>query len=286
MQQDAFPKKILVTGATGYIGGRLIPQLLTLKLTVTVLVRSASRICGQPWASQVNVIEGDLCDAQGTWSSQLSGFDAAYYLVHSLQAGANFDQVDAQAAHNFGNAVRGTPHVIYLGGLLPQEGNASEHLMSRAHTGKILAEYVALTEFRAGPIIGSGSASFEMLRYLTERLPIMVTPKWVTHEVQPIAIRNVLAYLIMALKKSPAGIVEIGANRISFKAMMEGYARIRRLKRVIIPLPVLTPWLAAHWVGAVTPIPNKLAIPLIKGIVHPVLADTKKAQELFPNIHP
>jgi hypothetical protein len=152
--------------------------------------------------------------------------------------------------------------------------------------GETLRAWVPTTEFRAGPIIGSGSASFEMVRYLTERLPIMVAPRWVLNLVSPIAIRDVLSYLLLALEREPLGVVEIGSAPLSFRAMMETYAEVRGLRRFILPLPVLAPRLAALWVGLVTPIPNRLALPLVEGILHPLLADTRRAQELFPQVDP
>lgn len=152
--------------------------------------------------------------------------------------------------------------------------------------GEILRANLPATEFRAGPVIGSGSASFEMVRYLTERLPVMVAPRWVLNPVSPIAVRDVLAYLVLALERGPSGVVEIGAEPLSFKAMMETYAEVRGLKRVILPVPVLAPRLAALWVGLVTPIPNRLALPLVEGILHPLVADTARARALFPEVSP
>ena len=169
---------------------------------------------------------------------------------------------------------------------MPQGEHVSEHLRSRSEVGEILRSYCPTTEFRAGPVIGSGSASFEMVRYLTERLPVMVAPRWILNEVQPIAIRDVLTYMIAALDRGPLGIVDIGGERLTFKRMMEEYAAVRGLHRVIVPVPVLAPGLAARWVGLVTPIPNTLAVPLVQGVVHPVVADTTKAQREFPEIAP
>jgi hypothetical protein len=177
-------------------------------------------------------------------------------------------------------------HIIYLGGLQPQARKISKHLRSRAEVGEILRSHCSTTEFRAGPIIGSGSASFEMNRYLTERLPVMITPRWIFNPVQTLAIGDLLAYLTAALDHPPLGIVEIGSTPVSFKQMMLTYARIRGLKRLIIPTPLLAPWLAGHWVGLITPIPNTIARPLINGVISPVLGDTGKAGDTFPNIHP
>ena len=178
-------------------------------------------------------------------------------------------------------------HVVYLGGILPEGTENSDHLSSRAEVGRILRERLPTTEIRAGPIIGSGSASFEMVRYLTERLPAMVAPKWILNDVQPIAVRDVLSYLVETLgREDTLGVVDVGTDPLSFKAMMKGYAEVRELPRIIIPLPVLAPKLAALWVGLVTPIPNCLAVPLVEGVVRPVVADTARARALFPDIEP
>lgn len=278
--------RVLVAGSTGYVGGRLVPRLLDAGHSVRVLVRDPARIQGRPWAGRVEVVQGDLLQ-RDTLPAALDGQDAAYYLVHSMGAGRGFEAKDRQAASNFAQAAAesGLPHLVYLGGLQP-EGSASPHLRSRAEVGSILRAAVPTTEFRAGPIVGSGSASFEMVRYLTERLPVMLTPRWVGNEVQPIGVRDVLSYLLAALDKGPRGIVEIGGERLSFADMMLGYAEVRGLRRRIVPLPFLAPRLAARWVELVTPIPNALAIPLIEGVIRPVVADTSKAEAIFPEIHP
>ncbi|MDQ3556719.1 MAG: SDR family oxidoreductase [Gemmatimonadota bacterium] len=276
---------ILLTGATGYIGGRLLPRLLRSGHGVRVLVRDAGRIRGRVWAPEVEMVEGDLSNP-ASLRGIADGVDAAYYLVHSLYAGDDYAERDRAAARNFVAEARRVPHVVYLGGLLPEGERVSEHLRSRAEVGDILREGCSTTEFRAGPIIGSGSASFEMVRYLTERIPAAVAPRWVLNAVQPLAVRDVLAYLEGALTREPLGVVEIGADRLSFRKMMLEYARIRGLRRVVVPVPVLAPALAARWVGLVTPIPNTLAVPLVKGVVTPVVADTARARSLFPDIQP
>ncbi|MEO1237263.1 MAG: DUF2867 domain-containing protein [Planctomycetota bacterium] len=285
--------RVLVTGATGYIGGRLTPRLLARGHEVRVLVREADPVKGRPWEHEVEVVQGDLLKRE-TLAAAVSGVQAAYYLVHSMYGGADFAQRDREAAANFVAAGRAAPgggpgHVIYLGGLEPKgEPTRSGHLRSRAEVGRVLAEGFVdgVTEFRAGPIIGSGSASFEMVRYLTERLPVMVTPKWVKTRVTPIAVRDVLAYLESALGVGPCGTVEIGTETLTFKAMMRGVAAERGLRRWIIPLPLLAPKLAARWVGLVTPIPNALAVPLVAGVTQDLLADTSKAERLFPGVRP
>lgn len=278
--------KILVTGATGYLGGRLVPRLLERGHNVTVLVRDAGRVRGRRWADDVSVIEGDLLNPLGEWTQQLGGFEAAYYLVHSLYSGRDFSQRDLKAARTFASAAPDLPHLIYLGGLVPHEGPASRHLESRAATGRVLADRLPVTELRCGPIIGSGSASFEMMRYLTDRLPVMITPRWVRNKVQPIGTRDILNYLLAALEKGPSGIIEVGAEPLTFKQMMTIYADLRGYTRIMLPVPVLAPSLAARWVGAVTPVSNHVAVPLLEGIVHPVIADTTRAREVFPDLRP
>lgn len=280
-------KLIFVTGATGYIGGRLIPKLLEQGHRVRVLVRDRARVFGQPWAGAAEIVEGDLLKPDPL-PDALRGVDVAYYLVHAMGTKGDFARRDRVAAERFASAAAsaGVAHTIYLGGLQPDHGTASPHLASRAEVGRVLAEQLPVTEFRAGPIIGSGSASFEMVRYLTERLPAMVAPRWIRNTVQPIAIRDALAYLLAAADQPPLGVVDIGGDRLTFKQMMLGYAHARGLRRLILPVPVLAPKLAARWVGFVTPISNKLAVPLVEGVVQPLTADTTKAQQTFPHIRP
>jgi len=278
--------RVLVTGATGYIGGRLVPLLLEQGYEVTVLVRDPRRAVRRPWSDEVKIRRGDLLDP-ASLEHAFDGIDTAYYLVHSMYAGADFAARDREAASNVARAARGLPRLVYLGGLLPREGPApSAHLASRAETGRLLRDALPVTEIRAGPIIGSGSASFEMVRYLTERLPIMIAPRWILNDVQPIGVKDVLRYLVLAAELPPLGVVEVGADVLSFREMMLQYAHVRGLHRVIIPVPVLAPSLAARWVGAVTPLPNSIAVPLIQGVVNTVVADTRRARELFPSIEP
>ncbi len=284
--------KVLVTGATGYIGGRLVPRLLDVGHDVRVLVRDFDSVRGREWEQRVEVRRGDLLEP-ASLQGVLDDVDAAYYLVHSMYAGQDFAAQDRKAAEHFctachASAQGGPAHVVYLGGLQPEGTVRSEHLRSRAEVGEVLAERLPgkVTEFRAGPIIGSGSASFEMVRYLTERLPVMVTPRWVNTSVTPIAVRDVLAYLEAALRIGPAGVVDVGGEMLSFKAMMHGFAAERGLRRWIIPTPVLAPKLAARWVGLVTPIPNSLAVPLVAGVTQPLVADTAEASARFPDVVP
>jgi uncharacterized protein YbjT (DUF2867 family) len=276
--------KILVTGATGYIGGRLIPRLLAEGHEVRAFVRDRGRLKGKKWFKRVEIAEGDLGQIE-TVAPAFDGVDAAFFLVHAMFEGDDFAAREKTYAENFATAARSIEKVVYLGGLLPPQ-TTSEHLQSRATVGEILRRNGNVTEFRAGPIIGSGSASFEMLRYLTERLPVIIVPRWVKNAIQPIAVNDVIEYLIAALDQSPLGVVDIGADVLSFRGMMEGFARVRGLRRIIIPVPVLTPLLSGLWVGLITPIPNSLAVPLVKGIINPVLADTARTIENFPAIRP
>jgi uncharacterized protein YbjT (DUF2867 family) len=282
--------RILVTGATGYIAGRLVPHLLEAGHDVRVVARDRRRVQDRAWADRVEIVEADLLRPD-TLPPALEGMDAAYYLVHSMCGEKDFAEVDRRAARHFVEAAGELKQVIYLGGLLPSAfdpgSSDSEHLASRAEVGEILREGLPTTELRAGPIIGSGSASFEMVRYLTERLPAMIAPKWILNDVQPIAIRDVLSYLVGVLGRDDAlGPIDVGTEPLSFREMMYVYADVRGLKRVIQPLPVLAPKLAALWVGLVTPIPNCLAVPLVQGVVRPVVGDRSRARTLFPDIRP
>lgn len=279
-------KKVLVTGATGYVGGRLAPRLLSAGRRVRVLVRDPRRVAGRPWAAGVEVVGGDLSTGMGV-ASALRGVESAYYLVHSMGGGGDFAALDRRAARLFAAAARaaGVSRIIYLGGLLPSDA-ASEHLVSRAEVGRLLAEAVPTTEFRAGPVVGSGSASFEMVRYLTERLPLLLAPAWIDNEVQPIAIRDVLSYLTLALERPALGVVDIGADRMTFRRMVEIYAELRGLRRFIWTVPSLFPRVAARWIGAVTPIPNALAVPLVQGMMQSLTADTRRARDSFREVRP
>lgn len=280
--------RVLVTGATGYIGGRLVRRLLAQGHWVRVLVRDPKRVTGRPWADAVEVVTGDLMDARSL-APAVDRVDAAYYLVHSMCTGRDWEVRDRRAAHTFVNAARGIRRVVYLGGLQPGPGRpvASAHLRSRGEVGRILREGLPTLEFRAGPVIGSGSGSFEMVRYLTERLPVMVGPSWILNRVQPIGVRPLLEYLVAALEHTAVGVVDLGDGPLSFRDMLLQYAEVRGLKRIIVTVPpLLPPSFAGPIVGLFTPIPNCLAVPLVEGIVRPVLADGQRARELFPDITP
>jgi uncharacterized protein YbjT (DUF2867 family) len=281
--------RCLVTGATGYIGGRLTPRLLDAGHSVVCLSRSAARLRDVPWAGRAEVVEGDLSDP-GTLPAAFEGVDVAYFLMHSLGQ-PDFERIDREAAHNFATAAKaaGVSRIVYLGGPEPPpEEHPSAHLRSRAEVAKILLDSgVPTAVLRAPVIIGSGSASFEMLRYLTERLPIMITPRWVRNRIQPIAVRDVLRYLIGAATL-PAGVnrgFDIGGRDVlTYLEMMRRYARVAGLRRrIILPLRPLSPWLSAHWVGAVTPVPNAIARPLVGSLIHEAFAHEHDIAEYIPD---
>jgi uncharacterized protein YbjT (DUF2867 family) len=282
---------ILVTGATGYIGGRLVPRLLEAGYRVRCLVRDARRIQGRPWSERVEVIEGDATRPE-TLPPALAGVWAAYYFIHSLSDTPNYRARDIDVARSFGQAAKaaGVERIIYLGGLGDPATNLSVHLRSRQETGAALAESgVPVTEFRAAIIVGSGSLSFEMIRHLTERLPVMICPRWVFTRIQPIAIGDVLTYLVAALgtPESAGRVIEIGgADVVSYGDMMKGYARVRGLRRLLIPVPVLTPHLSAHWVNWMTPVNAGIVYPLIEGLRNEVVVRDDTAKHLFPEIAP
>ena len=282
---------VLVTGATGYVGGRLVPRLLESGYRVRCLVRDRSRLRGRVWEGRVEIVEGDVTVSE-TILPAVAGVAVAYYLVHSMRDSEDFHQKDMAAARGFGQAARsaGVSRIIYLGGLGDPDDALSAHLRSRQQTGDALREAgVPVTEFRAAVVVGSGSVSFEMIRYLTERLPVMVCPRWVFSRAQPIAVRNLLEYLVAALDtpNSAGRIVEIGgADVLTYGEMMMGYAEIRGLRRLLISVPVLTPMLSSYWVHWMTPIPAEIARPLIQGLRNEVVVRDDTARRLFPQIRP
>ena len=275
-------RKILVTGASGYVGGRLVTALLADQMDVRVFVRDARKIKGQLWSSKVEISEGNANNYESTLAA-LNQVHTAFYLLHSINLGPNFDEIESAMARNFAKAAEaaGVKQIVYLGGIA-NDTKTSKHLQSRANTGKELATTsVPVMELRAGIIIGSGSASFEMLRHLTHRLPIMTTPKWVSNKTQPIAIRDVLWYLrnVAKLEIPVSGIFDIGGPEVlSYADMMQKFAKISGLrKRWIIKVPVLTPGLSSLWIGLVTPVPTALARPLVGSLISEVVADSAKS---------
>ncbi|GGE90137.1 SDR family oxidoreductase [Mycetocola zhadangensis] len=280
--------RILVTGATGYVGGRLVPKLLEAGFAVRVLVRSPHKLVDVPWRNDVEVVEGDLANTDAVTAACVD-VDTLYYLVHSMGAGGRFEDIEAASAQTVAEAAgnAGVSRIIYLGGLHPATGDLSEHLRSRVAVGEIfLNSPVPTIAFQAGVVIGSGSASFEMIRHLTEVLPYMPAPKWVRNRIQPIAIRDVLHYLVEAARLPGAvqGTFDIGGPDIlRYGQMMNGYALEAGLKqRPIASLPVLTPWLASQWVNLVTPIPRSLAVPIIASLQYDCVVTEHGIDEYIP----
>ncbi|MBN9607227.1 MAG: SDR family oxidoreductase [Actinomycetales bacterium] len=284
--------RILVTGATGYLGGRLAPRLLAAGHEVRVIVRDASRLRDVPWAAQVEVVEGDLADAEAVRRA-MDGREALYYLVHSMASGGRgFEREELRIAEGVGAAAKaaGLRRIVYLGGLHPDipDERLSPHLRSRTAVGDaLLASGVPTIALQAGVVIGSGSASFEMIRHLTEVLPYMPAPKWVRNFVQPIAVRDVLHYLLHAVELPPelSRTFDIGGpDVLRYGQMMNGYALEAGLpQRPIASLPVLTPWLASQWVNLVTPIPRSLAVPIISSLQHDCVVRESDIRELIPD---
>ncbi|MEU1211672.1 SDR family oxidoreductase [Streptomyces sp. NPDC005791] len=279
-KDDSGGLRCLVTGATGYIGGRLVPALLDTGHRVRCLARTPEKLRDHPWAGETEVVRGDVTDAESVRAA-MADIDVAYYLVHALTSGPGFERTDRAAARTFGEQARaaGIRRIVYLGGLTPAgvpEQDLSPHLRSRAEVGRILLESgVPTTALRAAVIIGSGSASFEMLRYLTERLPVMVTPSWVSTRIQPIAVRDVLRYLVGSAHM-PADVNRAfdigGPDVMTYRDMMQKYAQVAKLRRrLILPVPMLSPGLSSHWVGLVTPVPASIARPLAESLRYEVV---------------
>jgi uncharacterized protein YbjT (DUF2867 family) len=281
----------LVTGATGYVGGRLVPRLLEAGSSLRVLVRDPARVGGRPWRDRVDVAVGDV-HAPETLRPALAGVQTAYYLVHAMADGADYAARDLAAARAFGAAAKaaGVGRIVFLGGLGDPAGDLSPHLRSRQATGAALAEAgVPVTEFRAAVIVGAGSLSFEIVRNLTERLPAMICPRWVYTRHQPIAIDDVIEYLARAphVPASAGRVVEIGgADVLTYRDLILGYARARGLRRLLVPVPVLTPRLSSYWVHWTTPVPASIARPLIDGMRNEVVVRDDVARRLFPGIRP
>jgi len=282
------PATCLVTGATGYIGGRLVRELLIAGYKVKVLARFPDRLRDMAWFDQVEVISGDALDISDV-NRAMQNVDVAYYLLHALNQGPEFVEIETKMAQLFAESAKNNniQKIIYLGGLIPKQV-LSQHLESRKVTGEILRNSgVPTIELRAGVVIGSGSASFEMLRYLTERLPIMITPKWVKTKIQPIAVRDVLYYLVGAasISNDVNRAFDIGGNDIfTYKEMMEHYARVADLrKRIIIPVPLLTPRLSSLWVGLVTPVPGSIAKPLVRSLINEVICQESDIKRYLPD---
>jgi uncharacterized protein YbjT (DUF2867 family) len=280
----------LVTGATGYIGGRLVPELLAVGHQVRCAVRSPERLRDHPWSGQVEVVRADLNEAEDVRDA-LEGVEVAYYLIHAIGSGRDFGTADRRMAQIFAAAAKdaGVRRIVYLGGLAPGGPEpASEHLRSRAEVGEILlASGVPTAALRAAVVLGSGSASFEIMRYLTERLPAMITPRWVRSRIQPIAVRDVLRYLVGCATLPPDvnRSFDIGGpDVLTYEEMMRRYAVIARLKkRRIVPVSVLTPGLSGLWIGLITPVPSTIARPLVESLRHEVVCHEHDIARYVPD---
>ncbi|MEM8835095.1 MAG: NAD(P)H-binding protein, partial [Planctomycetota bacterium] len=283
--------KIFLTGATGYIGGRLAPLLLERGHELVCLARDPRKLHDRGWvpSDRVTIVGGDLADTPGVVQAA-QGCDVAYYLVHSMESGSHdFAERDRALASSFSRAMRESEveHIVYLGGLGELGPDLSEHLRSRREVERVLeSSGVPVTTFRAAMILGSGSASFEILRYLVERLPAMVTPKWVNTRCQPISVVDVLGYLVdcLELTETTGADVEIGGPAVlTYRELMDEMQRQLGLsKRFIVPLPVLTPRLSSLWIGLVTPVSPAIARPLAEGLRNEVVVTNDDAQRLMP----
>ena len=277
---------VLVTGASGYVGGRLVAVLLERGYRVRCLVRTPAKVQSAPWRTSVDIVAGDV---GGDLGEAMAGVAAAFYLVHSIGSSAEWAEHDRAVAENFRRSaeIAGLRRIIYLGGLGDHSsGELSEHLASRQEVGAELAKgAVPVVELRAAVVIGSGSASFEMLRYLVEVLPAMVTPRWVDTKCQPVAVRDVLHFLVESLTADVTGrVLDVGGPEVlTYRTMMAQYAEVAGLRRrIVVPVPFLTPGLSSRWIGLVTPIPPMLARPLIESLVNDVIVTGDAAADAMP----
>jgi len=280
---------ILVTGANGYIAGILIPRLLADGHRVRCMVRDRSKIAHQPWFGQVEVVIADVSKPE-TLAIALQDIDTAYYLIHNMSRGHGYQQAELKGADHFAQAAAasGTQHIIYLGGLADPKAKIAPHMRSRFDTGKVLREHpVPVTEFRAGVIVGAGSISFEMIRYLCEQFPVLVGPPWLKNRTQPISAENVVDYLIAALENTAGRgqVFEIGGPEIhTYGETMLLYAEVRQLKRRLLMVPALPTALMAFVVEKLTPVPSAIAYPLIGGLNSHSTVTDPKALDVFTEI--
>ncbi len=281
-------RRILVTGATGYVGGRLAPRLVEAGHHVRALARDPGRLRDAAWAGDVEVVQGDL-EVLADVRRAVEGVDVVFHLVHAMSAGGDWAHAELVQAQHVAAAAKaaGVQRIVYLSGLHPQGERLSKHLASRVAVGEVLlASGVPTIVLEAGIVIGSGSASFEMIRHLTEVLPYMPAPRWVRNFVQPIAIRDVLHYLVAAAEVpgDVHGAFDIGGpDVLRYGQVMNGYAVEAGLpQRPIAPLPVLTPWLASQWVNLVTPVPRAIAMPLIGSLLHDCVVEEHRIDRVIP----
>jgi uncharacterized protein YbjT (DUF2867 family) len=286
MNQHTASPLILLTGASGYVGGRLLKALESAGTRLRCLARRPEYLTPRV-SSSTEVVKGDCLD-RASLAPALAGVDIAYYLVHSMASPGSFQAEDRRAAANFGQAAReaGVKRIIYLGGLGERREGLSPHLRSRHETGEVLRESgVQVIELRASIILGSGSLSFELIRALVERLPVMLCPRWVHTRAQPIAIEDVIAYLTASLdlETTESEIFEIGGgDRVSYADIMREYARQRGLRRFLLPVPVLTPRLSSLWLGLTTPVYARIGRQLIEGVRNPTVVRDDSAARSFP----
>jgi uncharacterized protein YbjT (DUF2867 family) len=285
---QASPKTVLVTGATGYIGGRLVPKLLEAGHSVKVLVRSPDKIAGVPWRDDVEVVESSLDDGDALRAA-LAGVDVFYYLVHSMAAGAGFEAKEQAMARTAAQAAAdaGVDRIVYLGGLHPKGVELSTHMRSREAVGQVFLDSpVDAVVFQAGVVIGSGSASFEMIRHLSETLPLMPAPSWVRNRIEAIAVRDVLYYLVAAASlDGPINrTFDVGCRQVlTYAGMMKEYAAEAGLPyRVVLALPVPAPKLAGMWVALTTPIPLSMAVPLVQSLQHDAVSNEHDIDQYVP----
>jgi uncharacterized protein YbjT (DUF2867 family)/tryptophan-rich sensory protein len=278
----------LVTGASGYIGGRLVPRLLDAGWRVRVLARSASSVGDRPWSGQVEVVEGDASD-DATVRRALDGVDVAYYLIHSMASGTDFAERDRALASTFDRAAEaaGVGRIVYLGGLHPEGEELSAHLASRVEVGQVFLDgRVPAAVLQAAVVIGDGSISFQMLRYLSDRLPVMLAPRWLRNRVQPIAIDDLLHHLVSAadLPADVSRTFDVGGPEVlTYADMIHRFAAVMGLRsRRVLTVPVLTPGLASRWIGLVTPLDVRVARPLVDSLVHEVVCRDDSASLLPP----
>ena len=280
---------ILLTGATGYVGGRLLSRLEQQGVRVRCLTRRPDALSGRV-STQTEVVAGDILNRESL-SNSFVGVDTAFYFVHSMGNDRDFEEQDRLAAKNFAEAATaaGVHRIIYLGGLGNPDHELSKHLRSRQETGDVLRAYHRqVIEFRASIVIGSGSLSFEMIRALVERLPVMICPRWVSVKAQPIAIEDLLAYLLSAIEipVEASQVYEIGGpDQVSYGDIMQEYARQRGLRRVMIPVPLLTPYLSSLWLGLVTPLYARVGRKLVESLRNPTLISNNLAETTLP-VHP